>query len=301
MRGTGINTTNTATVKSPVDVQESYRYCEQMVRSHYENFPVASVFLPAEKRPHLAAIYAFARTADDIADEGVATPEERLHRLDQLHRGLEMCYSGIPEGPVFTALAETVRTCNIPSTLFEDLLSAFRMDVTIRSFATFDDLLAYCRRSANPVGRLVLHVFDVATDQNMRDADFICSALQLTNFWQDVAVDREKGRMYLPLEDCDRFGYHESDLRRDCVDDRFRHLMKFQVERTRTMFTRGRTLCTRSTPGLGFHLKLTWLGGMTILKKIERIGYDVLHQRPVLSFTDKFGLAGRAIVFSQVP
>jgi hydroxysqualene synthase len=276
-------------------VSDAYRECERLARSHYENFPVASFFLPREKRPFLWSIYAFARTADDFADEGTLAPGERLRRLDLWQAQLDACAAGRPEGAVFIALADTIRRTGIPPVLLADLLTAFRMDVTTRSHERFADLLNYCRYSANPVGRLVLHVFNDASERNLVLSDAICTALQLTNFWQDVGVDRGKGRLYLPLEDCRRFGYNAALSGEPCADEAFRALLQHLVERTRAMFRDGRPLLREALPELRFELALTWHGGMRILDTIERQHYDVLGRRPALRAADKVAVVINAL------
>lgn len=267
-------------------VRQAFEFCRAMARTHYENFPVASWFIPAAVRPFIWSIYAFARTADDFADEGTLAPQERLTQLDNWGRQLEECYAGHARHPVFVALAETVHRTGIPQQLLADLLTAFRMDVTKNRYDTFADLLGYCRCSANPVGRLVLFVFDNARERTLALSDHVCTALQLTNFWQDVGVDWRKNRMYLPLEDMSRFGYTELELARGMANPRFKDLLRFQVERTRAMFHEGSPIVYEATPALRFELALTLNGGLRILSKIERFSYDVLNMRPALSIFD---------------
>jgi phytoene synthase len=267
-------------------IEESFAFCERMARSHYENFPVASFLVPREKRRYIWSVYAFARVADDFADEGDTVPERRLEQLAKWAEYLDATYTGAPPHPIFIALRETIRQFSIPRSLFNDLLTAFRMDVERKRFATYEDLLHYCHHSANPIGRLVLHVFDDAQPTLCSYSDAICTALQLTNFWQDVSVDLQKGRVYLPLEDLHRFGYTERELHEGTVDQRFRRLLAFEVGRTRDLFREGKPLLTQATKRLRFELRLTWRGGMTILDKIEQSNFDVLHRRPVLSRLD---------------
>ncbi len=276
------------------NIQNAFNYCTRLAREHYENFPVASWFLPRERRPYIAAVYAFARLADDMADEGTSLPEERLGRLNAWEEKLNASFQGKADHPVFVALAETASAKKIPKQLFADLLAAFRMDVTVSRYTTFDSLLGYCRLSANPVGRLVLHVFDDADEAKMALSDHICTALQLANFWQDVSADKQKGRIYIPLEDLVRFRYTEDEFCRGVDDGRFRDLVRFEVERTRTMFIDGKPLVQRVTPELRFELALTWHGGMAILKKIEQTGYAVLAKRQHLSMLDKLSVLGSA-------
>ena len=276
--------------------QEAFAFCKRLARTHYENFPVASLFVPHALRPHVAAIYAFARIADDIADEDSLGPEERLRRLDEWMRKLDECYAGKADHPVFVALQETIRRHQIPHTLLADLLTAFRMDVTTTRYATLRDLLYYCRHSANPVGRLVLHLFGAASEESSGYSDNICTALQLANFCQDVSLDWQKGRLYIPLEDLDRFGYSEDDFAQKLMDERFRSLMRHEVERTREMFREGAPLIALVPRELRTELRLTWLGGQRILRKIEERDYNVLSSRPALSTADKVRLVARAIL-----
>ena len=198
--------------------------------------------------------------------------------------------------PIFIVLAETVQTYNIPKHLFADLLSAFRMDVTKKRFDTFTDLLYYCKHSANPVGHLVLYIFRNATERTMALSDNICTALQLANFWQDVSLDWEKERIYIPLEDVERFGYTERDLKARITDERFRKLMKFEVDRTKELFAAGKPLLVEAAGELHIELSLTWRGGMKILEKIERLQFDVLHTRPTLSSWDKLSILGTSFL-----
>ena len=277
-------------------VEQAFAYCEGVTRNHYENFPVASRFIPLHLRPHVYSIYAFARTADDFADEASLTPSERLHKLDEWGQSLDECFAGRAQSPVFIALAETTRRLNIPKKPFQDLLTAFRIDVRQNRFETFQDLLRYCEFSANPVGRLVLHVFGAVSDRNVLLSDKICTALQLANFWQDVLIDWQKGRIYIPLEDFDRFGYTEGDLSRQVANENFRDMIKFQVDRTRSLFREGEPLLHEAPPKLRFELRLTLLGGLTILRKIENAGYDVLAVRPTISALDKAVIIGKVFL-----
>lgn len=277
-------------------VGESFLHCERIAKEHYENFPVASLAVPRNLRPYVWAVYAFARAADDLADEGTRTPAERLQALDSWEGQLNDALAGRPGGAVFVAIAETVAQTSLPVQLLRDLLTAFRMDVTTSRHQTFDDVLAYCRCSAHPVGRLVLHLFDAANAATVERSDEVCTALQLTNFWQDIAVDLQKDRIYLPLDDLRRFGYTEADLRASAMDGRFRDLMKFQVDRTRALFLSGRPLLGMVRGRLRFELDLTWRGGVAILDAIERSGYDVFRSRPVVGRADRLRILAAAIL-----
>jgi squalene synthase HpnC len=257
---------------------------------HYENFPVASILLPAELRQPVAAIYAFARSADDFSDEGDAAPEQRLAWLDDYQRELD----GIAEGrdtahPVFLRLRPVIATHDLPLQLFHDLLDAFCQDVRKDRYATHDELLDYCRRSANPVGRLMLRLFQRDTAENLIRSDAICSALQLINHWQDVAVDLGKGprgRIYLPQEDLARFNVTERQLVNGIADDNWRALMQFEVDRTRALMLQGAPL-GRALPGrAGLEIRAIIAGGLRILQKIEAVDYDVFRRRPRLGVLD---------------
>ena len=265
-------------------IRAAYGECRRLARRHYENFPVASLLVPRDKRDALAAIYAFARYADDLADEpGI---EGRLEKLAAWRELLRECFSGKAYHPVFLALQDSVRRFHLSFENFENLLRAFESDVEVNRRRDFSSLLAYCACSANPVGRLVLELFGQREPELFALSDCICTALQLTNFWQDVAVDLERDRIYLPLEDLQRFNYTLDDLRAKRVDGRWGELLKFEIARTRALFEQGKMLPERAAPELRLQLRLTWLGGMTVLRRIESVGYDVFRRRPSLSKLD---------------
>ncbi len=276
--------------------EDGFRYCETIARSHYENFPVASRFVSKELRKYVWTIYAFARIADDYADEPGFTLAERMDNLNQWEQYLDECYNGNPTHRVFAALAETVERFQIPHELFHNLLTAFRADVTVKRYGTYEDVLAYCRNSANPVGRLLLLLFNYRSETMMHLSDSICTALQLTNFWQDVSVDLQKDRIYLPLEDLEEFGYSEQDLFSKKVNDQFDNVMAFQVRRTAELFADGKPLLAMVDKDLSMELKLIWNGGMKILQKIHKQNYDVLTQRPELSSWDNLELLFRSFL-----
>jgi len=248
---------------------------------HYENFPVASLLLPAAAREPVALIYRFARNADDFADEGDDAPEARLAKLDGYRRQL-----AAPSEALFHALHRIIREHGLPMQLFHDLLDAFSQDVLKKRYASYPELLDYCRRSANPVGRLLLHIFKRTTDSALAQSDAICTALQLINFWQDVEIDFAKGRIYLPQDEMARFGVAEQQIAARRCDDSFRNLMKFQTERTRQLMLSGAPL-GRVLPGrFGLEIRTTVQGGLRILEKIAAAGYDVFRRRPVLRAFD---------------
>jgi squalene synthase HpnC len=273
--------------------------CERIARSHYENFTLGSHLLPRRLRRHIAAIYAFARTADDLADEE-SDADRALAGLDAWERQLEACYAGHPQHPIFVALADTVRTFDLPIEPFRRLLAAFRMDVRFAGFATFEDLRHYCAHSANPVGHLVLYLFGHRDAERQARADDICTALQLTNFWQDLAVDLRKGRVYLPREDMQRFGYSTDDLERHAVTPAFRELMAFECARTRALFSRGLPLAGMLDRNRGREVRLFAGGGLAILDRLEAVGYDAFTARPTLSRWAKAGLVARSLVGGAV-
>jgi phytoene synthase len=273
-------------------IRAAYAECRRLARRHYENFPVASRLVPRDKRDALAAIYAFARYADDLADEpGV---EGRLEKIAAWRELLRECFSGQVHHPVFLALHDSVRRFHLSFENFENLLRAFESDVRVHRHQDFSSLLAYCTCSANPVGRLVLELFGHRELELFALSDCICTALQLTNFWQDVALDLERDRIYLPLEDLQRFNYTLDDLRAGCVDERWHELLKLEIARTRQLFDQGKALPERVARELRLQLRLTWLGGMTVLRKIESVGYDVFRRRPSLSKLDFVRLYCRA-------
>ena len=282
-------------MSNPLDIQESYAFCEQLTRNHYENFPVGSVLVPKAKRKHIYSIYAFARTADDFADEGFGTETttaDRLRLLDDWERQFDECLNGNFQHPIFAALQNTIRELDLPTQLFKDLLSAFRQDVVKSRYNNFDEVLDYCRRSANPVGRLILLLFDHRDEKLFQLSDRICTGLQLANFWQDVSVDLEKDRVYLPLDEIEKFNYSEAELFGKICNDSYRELLKFQVERTQKIFDAGKPLLDLVSGKLRLELKLTWLGGTQILRMIEKNNYDTLSYRPALSKFDKVKLLG---------
>jgi squalene synthase HpnC len=278
---------------SAPSLAEARTYCERLARSHYENFSVATWFLPSRLRQHFYNVYAYCRISDDLGDE-VGDTRQSLELLDQWEAELDACYAGAPRHPVFVALAETVRQCGIPKHEFSDLLVAFRQDQTVTRFATFADILNYCRYSANPVGHLVLYLCGYSDAKRQQLSDFTCTALQLANFWQDVAVDYGKGRVYLPLEDLARFGVTEDDIAQRRATPQFLEMMKFEVQRAREWFDQGVPLLEKVNRELAVDLELFSRGGQEILNAIERQRFDVLRRRPVISKPRKLWLVTRA-------
>lgn len=264
--------------------------------THYENFPVGSFLLPKRLRPAIYAIYAFARSADDLADEGEAAPHERMAALQSYEEALDAIAAGRPSAmPIFADLGKVVYAQHIPLQPLRDLLSAFKQDVTTTRYATFDELVHYCRRSANPVGHLMLHLYGAASDRNVRDSDSICSALQLINFWQDVAIDWTKSRIYLPQEDMQRFGVTPDHIDEARVDPAWQSLMRFEVDRARAMLLSGSDLAMRLPGRIGWELRLVIQGGLRILERIEAVDYDVFRKRPQLKAFDWLCMGWRAL------
>jgi squalene synthase HpnC len=288
-------------------IADAYEACTKLAREHYENFPVGRL-VPRKMQPHVHAVYAFARYADDLADEGYAgsakaqgardvmSPEERLAALDDWER--QLCSPPGTPGLhfIFIALHETIRELDLPLSLFTDLLSAFKQDVVKRRYANFPEVLDYCRRSANPVGRLVLLLHGKREEELHLLSDHICTGLQLANFWQDVGVDLEKDRMYLPEDDRAKFAVTEESLFAHRVDDNYRKLLAFQVARTEEIFDQGAPLTKKLRGLLRLEIRLTWLGGTTILRKIEALNYDTLNHRPTVGKADMALLFFKALI-----
>ena len=284
------------------EVDRAYDWCARVAREHYENFPVASLLLPKHMRPAISAIYAFARRADDFADEPGPSDSERLRLLDDWRSRLQRIETGGGPGPaqvrsnddlVFIALADAISRHRLPRALFDDLLSAFRQDVLTKRYSTWTEVLDYCRRSANPIGRLVLRVAGYDSPELDARSDAICTALQLTNFWQDVGVDWQRGRLYLPVDDRDRSGADEGDLRAGRWTDAWRRALAIVVNRTRDLFVTGRPLCDAVSGRLKWELRVTWLGGWRVLDKVQSAS-DPLHERPKLMRADALILLAKA-------
>lgn len=261
-----------------------------MAVDHYENFPVASILLPSPLREPVAAIYWFARTADDFSDEGDLQPAQRLGLLKGYQEELDRLEQGAPsENPIFQRLAPVVRQFQLPVQLLRDLLDAFIQDIAKDRYQNYAELLDYCRRSANPVGRLLLHLFGATSDENLRQSDAICSALQLINHWQDVGIDMKKnsqGRIYLPQDELSQFAVGPDQLREGRCDANFRALMKFQVDRARVLMLSGAPLGRRLPGRIGLEIRAIVAGGLRILSKIEAVDYDIFRRRPTLTALD---------------
>jgi squalene synthase HpnC len=273
--------------------EEARRYCRRLASSHYENFSVATWFLPKRLRQDFYNVYAYCRISDDLGDE-VGDTAASLRLLDQWQAELDACYAGSPRHPVFVALSDTVRAHSIPKHEFSDLLTAFRQDQTVTRYPRFEDLLGYCKNSANPVGHLVLYVCGYSDEERQKLSDYTCTALQLANFWQDVSVDYAKGRIYLPLEDLHRFAVSEEDIAAQRNTSAFREMMKFEVERAREWFRQGLPLVDKVNRELAIDLELFSRGGLEILNAIEQEDYVVLGRRPAISRSRKLALVARA-------
>jgi squalene synthase HpnC len=286
-------------------LEEARAWCRHLAETHYENFHVASWFLPKALRPHFHAIYAYCRVSDDLGDE--TGNDERAHAqslalLQQWGEELDACYEGRARHPVFVALAETIRACKIPKKPFADLLAAFVQDQTVARYADREEVLAYCRNSANPVGRLVLYACGYADEERFRLSDATCSALQLANFWQDVASDyHERGRIYIPQDAMRRFGVDEQTIASGKATPEFRAMLQEQVAWARALFEEGLPLIGIVDKDLALDLDLFSRGGLEILRAIEERDYDVLSARPAISKTTKVGLALRALSGKFLP
>jgi squalene synthase HpnC len=277
----------------PPTLTEAQAYCRHLARTHYENFSVATWFLPKHLRQDFLNVYAYCRISDDLGDE-VGDPAASLALLDEWEQELNACYQGAPHHSVFVALAETVKKFQIPKHEFSDLLIAFRQDQTVTRFETFDEVLAYCRYSANPVGHLVLYLCGYNDAERQQLSDYTCTALQLANFWQDVSTDYVKGRVYIPIQDLRHYRVPEQDLKEKRNTDQFRELMKFEVARAREWFARGLPLIKKVNKDLAVDLDLFTRGGQEILNAIARQNYAVLGRRPVISKPRKLALVARA-------
>ena len=308
---------------------DAYAACARLAAAHYENFPVASRLVPSRMRPHIAAVYAFARTADDFADEDGYTLAERHALLEDWHRrllraagseiaatevpaphqpasprrqpwatvepGLQSRRTAVDPDLIFLALAHTMKSCSLEAGLFEDLLSAFRQDTVVRRYATWDDVLDYCRRSANPVGRLVLRIAGYRDLDLDKSSDALCTALQLTNFWQDLAIDWRRGRLYIPLAERDAAGARDADLDAARMTPAWQAALGQATARTRELFERGRPVCDGVHGRLMYELRLTWLGATRILDRLEASRFDVFNRRPSLRAADAPRLVGQLI------
>ena len=279
----------------PPTLAEARQYCRNLARTHYENFSVATWFLPRHLRQHFCNVYAYCRISDDLGDE-TNNPAASLQLLNQWEGELDACYAGHSRHPVFVALSESIRQFDIPKKPFADLLKAFRQDQTVTRYSTFTDLLGYCENSANPVGRLVLYLCGYRDAERQALSDFTCTALQLANFWQDISVDWSKGRLYLPLEDLQSFGVNEQEIAGQDNSDSFCEMMKFEVSRAREWFNKGLPLVRKVDRSLAVDIELFSRGGQEILNAIETQEFAVLGRRPAISSRRKLWLVARAVL-----
>jgi squalene synthase HpnC len=297
-----------------VALADAYIACRRLAETHYENFPVASRLLPAAMRPHVAAVYAFARVADDFADEDGLAVADRLARLDDWLARLRAVAGGQPGGSppaaydpgidprlVFEALGHTMHAHDLPLTLLEDLLSAFRQDVTVCRYAAWDDVLDYCRRSANPVGRIVLRIAGYRSAALDESSDALCTALQLTNFWQDLEIDWRRGRLYVPEAERDAAGARDADLDARAMTPAWRAALGRAAVVTRRLFDQGRPVCDGVRGRLRYELRATWLGATRILARLEARGFDVFRTRPTLGAADAAAIAVGALTWRTSP
>jgi len=285
--------------KAPT-LEEARVWCRHLAETHYENFHVATWFLPEKLRPHFHSIYAYCRVSDDLGDE-VGSKDSALALLDFWGHELDACYAGRTRHPVFVALAETIRACGIPKEPFADLLTAFRQDQIVTRYANMDEVLGYCRYSANPVGRLVLYACGEASEEKFKLSDATCSALQLANFWQDVRVDWGKDRVYLPQDDMQRFGVSDATIAACVATDEFCALLRHEVGYARSLFAQGLPLIGMVSRDLAIDLDLFSRGGLEILSAVERCNYDVLSARPAISKGSKLALGFRALCAKLFP
>ena len=290
------------------ELQQAYAACQALAESHYENFPVASRLMPARLRPHVAAIYAFARTADDVADEPGREPDERVRLLDEWGRRLDGEHfpdgrfppdKQCPPDMVFSALADTRARFDLPAQLFHDLLSAFKQDVVTTRYASWEAVLDYCRRSANPVGRLVLRLSGYRDAGLDRASDAVCTALQLTNFWQDLAIDWPRGRLYVPEEVWRTAGADPAALEHGRMTPEWTAAMRACGQYTRQLFADGRPVCDGVRGRLRYELRATWLGGSRILDRLDDVDFDVFASRPALGTSDALVIAFGAALWRR--
>ena len=268
---------------------------ENIAKTHYENFPVGSFLIPKRYREPIHLVYTFARVADDFADEGTMSVAERIDKLNEWQYLLHKAVKGQSSIEIFVKLSGVLAEYQIPLHLFDDLIVAFRMDASNPEYETFEEVLGYCKFSANPIGRIMLRIFDCSTDETNRLSDAICTALQLANFWQDISVDTRRNRIYIPKSDFQKFNLQPSDLTSSMNEKAFRELMKMQIDRTRNLFEIGKPLFSLVNKQFQFELKMIWHGGMRILEKIEAQNFETRNKRPALNLFDKILIVTRSL------
>ncbi len=269
-------------------IESAYKNAIQFTKSHYENFPVISLFVKKDLRKHVAIFYQFARQADDIVDEGNASEAVRLAELDEYENNLAEALNNNFESDFWAGLKNTIDLYNLTHENFFNLLKAFRQDISKSRYNNFAEVLAYCKNSANPVGRVILELNKIRDNDTDEFSDAVCTALQLTNFWQDVSVDLKKDRIYLPLDEMQNFGVDEKNLELNTNNTNIKQLLKFQVDRTRELFSSGRNIIPKLSGRLKYQIHWTILGGEEILDKIEQCDFDTIKVRPKLSKADYF-------------
>jgi squalene synthase HpnC len=288
MSKTSIGVLKNYAVSAGLSLKQSEAFCRKLAKSHYENFLVATFLLPRHLKQHFYNIYAYCRVSDDLGDEA-GDPRISIQLLEDWKLELESCFRGAPRHPVFIALSKTIEEFGIPIDPFADLLKAFQQDQIQNRYDTYEQLLEYCRFSANPVGHLVLYLCGYRDSERQKLSDYTCTALQLANHWQDIGRDLEKlNRIYLPKEDMDQFGYGESDLKKHICDDRFAALLRMEVDRARDFFHRGQSLRERLPSPFSLEIDLFARCGLEVLNRIEKAGYDVFSKRPTLSKFERF-------------
>lgn len=278
------------------NLDQKYDEVQRIASEHYENFPVVSLFIPKQLRKHIAVVYVFARQADDIADEGELSPEQRIICLDDYEGKLKSALEGDYHDDFWCALHLTIKEMKLTSDNFFKLIRAFKQDISKNRYSNFNEILDYCSCSANPVGRIILEIFDIRDEQLNSYSDHICTALQLTNFYQDVSIDYIKGRIYIPVDELNSFNVSEKDFELKRISSNFKSLIEYQVNRANDFFNEGKNLIQYLPIPLRYEIKWTVLGGQKILKKIRNIDYDVLNQRPILSKTNYIFLMIQAFV-----
>lgn len=277
-------------IHQPMTLKDAFSYCENIARTHYENFTVGSFLMPQEMRPSIYTVYAFCRWSDDLGDE-IGNTQKSLELLEAWDQELKECKNGTPRHPILIALKEIIAKHDLPLQPFHDLITAFKMDQKISRYETFEELLHYCRHSANPVGRIFLMLFGYRDEERFALSDATCTALQLANFWQDVARDLEKGRIYIPLEDMRKFGYEEADLMTHRMTPAFVNVMQFEIARAQELFLKGLPLVKKVRGRVQLDIELFSQGGLEILNMIEKNRYDVFSKRPALSKLGKTRIA----------
>lgn len=283
-------------ISETLTLDKAYQEALEFTKSHYENFPVVSLFIPKDLRKHIAIVYQFARQADDIADEGGENAVLRIENLELYKNQLLNSLNGKYDSPFWAAFHNTILQYNLTQKYFFDLLDAFNQDIIIKRYQTYNELLGYCEKSANPVGRIILELHNINEAQVLEFSDAVCTALQLTNFYQDVSIDYQKDRIYLPIDEMEKFCVTENIFQLKENNINFQRLLKYQIERTQDLFRRGEYILDRLPRRLRYQIKMTILGGEKILQKISQINYNVLNDRPTLTKFDISQIIFRTLI-----